>query len=297
MAVMVSGRDWISGLPSHLDRHQRALTTLLDFCEDTAAVTSLSVGCSLGRGAADELSDVDAAVGVGAPRGAAGADRVRDVEQALVDRLSDDHLVDALRDESLTGDFLIRRLFVQLADGVQLDLAVVAEAEVRRGDAAPDFVPLYREQDADDPGDAVPMPSAYDVSADQVRAWAFQGWRALLDADKHLRRGSCWEAHQRLEEARGQIWRLWATAQGTSYPWHGLSQALDHDPTSVPAGIEATVAGLAADDLRSAVLAGAAVLEEVSAAAARRFPTVLPTGLATYSRGVLADSLGDRRCR
>ena len=35
------------------------------------------------------------------------------------------------------------RIFAQFADRTQLDLAVIAEAEVRRGDAAPDFVPLY----------------------------------------------------------------------------------------------------------------------------------------------------------
>lgn len=132
------------------------------------------------------------------------------------------------------------------------------------------------------------MPSAYDVAAEQVRTWAFQGWRALLDADKYVRRNSPWEAHQRLEEARQHIWALWATALGTSYPWHGLSQVLDHDPSSLPDGIETTVAGLDLAELRSAVVASAAVLDDVSAAAARRCPTNLPTRLAAFTRAVLA---------
>ena len=133
-----------------------------------------------------------------------------------------------------------------------------------------------------------PMPSAYDVSGDQVRTWTFLGWRALLDADKYLRRGSAWEARQRLEECRQRIWQLWATATEASYPWHGLSQVLDHDPTTLPAGIDSTLAGLDLADLRAAVLVSADVLEAASAAAAERAPAALPTALATYARQLLA---------
>ncbi len=278
---MTDGRGWIAALGPGLERHGRTLLGLLDFCETTPAVTSLSVGCSLGRGAADELSDVDAAVGVDAALGAAGASRVRDVEQALVDHLGVDEAVDVLREETSSTDFLVRRVFVQRADGVQLDLAVIAESEVRRGEAAPDFVALYR---ADGVREVRSMPSAYDVSGDQVRTWTFLGWRALLDADKYLRRGSAWEAHQRLEECRDRIWQLWATATGASYPWHGLSQVLDHEPAAMPSRIDETVAGLDLADLRAAVLAAADVLEEASTAAAGRVPVALPTALATYTR-------------
>jgi predicted nucleotidyltransferase len=281
---MTQGHAWISALGPGLERHRHVLLGLLDFCETSPTVTSLSVGCSLGRGAADELSDLDAAVGVDADPGSAVASRVRDVELALVAHLGEDELVDVLREETSTSDFPIRKVFVQRADGLQLDLAVVAESEVRRGDAAPDFVAVYR---ADGVGESAPMPSAYGVSGDQVRSWAFLGWRALLDADKYLRRGSAWEAHQRLEEARHRIWQLWATATGASYPWHGLSQVLDHDPTTLPAGIDATVAGLDLADLRAAVLAAADVLDDASTAAAGRVPVTLPTALATYTRQVL----------
>jgi hypothetical protein len=148
------------------------------------------------------------------------------------------------------ADRLIRRIFAQFADGTQLDLAVMAEAEVRRGDAAPDFVSLYRAAWPPDPG----MPAAnsqagdepapaYAVAGEQVREWAFLGWCALIDADKYLRWGSLWEAHSRLHEARHHIWALWAAATGSLYPWHGLSQVLDHDPRNLPPGIQSTVAG------------------------------------------------------
>jgi predicted nucleotidyltransferase len=282
---MTHGHAWISALGPGLERHRHALLGLLGFCEASPTVTSLSVGCSLGRGAADELSDVDAAVGVDAEPGSAGASRVREVEQALVDHLGGDGLVDVLREETSSSDFLIRKVFGQRADGLQLDLAVVAEAEVRRGAAAPDFVAVYR---AEEVGEPPPRPSAYDVPGDQVRTWAFLGWRALLDADKYLRRGSAWEAHQRLEEVRHRIWQLWATATGASYPWHGLSQVLDHDPARLPAGIDSTVAGLDLTHLRAAVLAAADVLEDASAAAVDRVPAALPTALAAHARRRMA---------
>jgi hypothetical protein len=281
---MAQGQAWISALGAGLERQRQALLELLDFCETTEAVSSLSVGCSLGRGAADELSDVDAALGVDATRGEAGAEIVRGVEAALLGRLQGERLVDVLREETATGGFYARRVFAQLVDGVQLDLAVVAEGEVRRGDAAPDFVTVYL---SGAPAQRPPMPSAYDVSGDQVRTWAFQGWRALLDADKYLRRGSAWEAHQRLHEARQWIWRLWAAAEGAAYPWHGLSQVLDHDPDRLPPGVRSTVAGLDLVDLRRAVAASADVLDRSSTAAAGRWSATLPTAFAAYARGVL----------
>jgi hypothetical protein len=82
-------------------------------------------------------------------------------------------------------------------------------------------------------------PPADQVTAEQVREWAFHGWCALIDLDKYLRRGSLWEAHYRLNQARDQVWALWAAATGAIYPWHGLSQVLDNDPDRLPPGIGA----------------------------------------------------------
>ena len=105
---------------------------------------------------------------------------------------------------------------------------------------------------------------------------------ALIDADKYLRRGSLWEAHNRLHEARHHIWALWAAATGALYPWHGMSQVLDHDPRNLPPGIESTVAGLDTADLRRATRASAALLTKVSASAAHQCPADLPSAMAGY---------------
>lgn len=284
---MPDDRRWLAALPAELARQRRALQTLLEHCEKSPSVASLSVGCSIGRNAADALSDVDAAIGVLAPPGADGLEQVRQVEHSIIGLLPTiGALVDVLRQETATEAFVIRRVFAQYQDRLQLDLAVIAEPEVRRGDAAPDFVPLY--WSSGDPS-ASKGASAFEVSHEQLRDWSFLGWRALLDADKYIQRGSRWEAHQRLHEARERIWALWAAAQGATYPWHGLSQVLDQDPDRLPPGMKTTVTGLDLDDLRRAVVAAANLLDHTSALAARRWGADLDSRLATFVRRLLAD--------
>jgi hypothetical protein len=171
----------------------------------------------------------------------------------------------------------------------------MADAEIRRGGSEhPDFVVLYDTArqpaepgptEARQPGEPA---SGYAVTGEQLREWAFLGWCALIDLDKYLRRGSLWEAHNRLHHARDHIWALWAAAIGALYPWYGLSQVLDHDPGNLPPGIAATVAGLDAADLRRAAAASAAVLSHVSAAAAERCPAELPAAMADYVTRVLS---------
>ena len=294
----LAGRDWLAALPDELAAQRRVMAGLVDRCEAWPLATSLLVGCSLGRGAADALSDIDAAVGVDAERGQAGAERVETVEALVVAALPElGPLVDVLRHKTGPADQFARRIFAQFTDGTQLDLAVVAQAEIevrRSGGGAPDFIPLYQasgQAGSGGPDTRMPAhgsapsgepPAAYAVTGEQVREWAFHGWCALIDTDKYLRRGSLWEAHTRLHEARDRIWALWAAAQGAMYPWHGLSQVLDHDPGNLPPGIESTVAGLDATDLRRAARASAATLTAVSADAARRHLADLPEAMGAY---------------
>jgi hypothetical protein len=302
-AGALAGRDWLTALPEELAAQRRVMAGLVDRCEAWPLALSLLVGCSLGRGAADAFSDIDAALGVDALPGEAGAGRVGTVEALVVAALPElGALVDVLRHRTGPADQHVRGIFAQFADGTQLDLAVVAEAEIearRRRGGAPDFISLYqaparrdlRDRDGQMPvgagaSGAQPL-AAYAVTGEQVREWAFRGWCALIDADKYLRRDSLWEAHGRLHEARHYIWALWAAAHGALYPWHGLSQVLDHDPGNLPPGIESTVAGLDPAGLRRAARASAKVLTTASEAAARRHPADLPAPMAAYVTGVL----------
>jgi hypothetical protein len=233
---VLTGRAWLGALPEELAAQRRVMARLADLCKTWPQVMSLLVGCSLGRGAADALSDIDAALGVDAPPGAAGAGRIETAEAMVAAALPEmGTVVDVLRHQVGPESQHVRRIFAQFADGVQLDLAVVAETEIetrRRTGGAPDFVPLH--------------------------------------------------------EARHYIWVLWAASNGAMYPWHGLSQVLDHDPGNLPPGIESTVAGLDAPGLRRAARASADVLATVSQAAARRHPADLPAAMAAYVTGALS---------
>jgi len=288
----LAGRAWLAALPDELAAQRRVMAGLVDRCEVWPLAASLLVGCSLGRGAADALSDIDAALGVDAEPGRPGAERVGTVEALVVDALPElGPLVDVLRHRTGAADQWVRRIFAQFADGTQLDLAVVADAEIelrRSSGGAPDFIALYRASARPGSGGPDEAPAAYAVTGDQVREWAFLGWCALIDTDKYLRRESLWEAHGRLHEARDRIWALWAAAHGAMYPWHGLSQVLDHDPGNLPPGIESTVAGLDAAGLRRAARASTGILTAVSAAAARRHPADLPEAMAAYVTHVLS---------
>jgi hypothetical protein len=290
VTTALSGRAWLAALPDELAAQRRVLTGLLDRSEKWPQVTSLVVGCSLGRGAGDELSDIDGAMGVDTEPGEAGAEPVRATVAMLVAALPElGTLVDVLLHRVGDAGQWVQRIFAQFANGTQLDLAVLAQAGIEmrfRDGGAPDFVSLYPDRQPDD-GE---RGAAYAVTGDQVREWAFLGWCALIDADKYLRRDSLWEAHNRLNGARHHIWQLWAAANGALYPWHGLSQVLDHDPGNLPPGIQSTVAGLDAADLRRAARASAEVLATVSAAAARRQPAELPAAMADYVTRALTKS-------
>lgn len=289
------GSRWLAALPSELVGQRNLLAQLLDLCAATPPVSSLSVGCSLGRGAGDALSDVDVVLGVDTARGAPGADQVLTVEHAVVAAVCDgDFVVDTLRDQVGPPNRYIRRVFAQYRDGLQLDLAITAETEVRRGRAAPDFVSLYRSstppaaRNEPDGPQAVRFAAADTVTADQIYEWTFLGWCALTDVGKYLHRRSLWEAHNRLHEARGRVWALWAAANGALYPWHGLSQVLDQDPQTLPPGIEATVARLEHADLQRAAHATAQVLAQVSRVAAAKHRAQLPADMADYVTSRLA---------
>lgn len=283
------GRRWLAALPAELVGQRNLLAQLLDLCPTTPLVSSFSVGCSLGRGAGDALSDVDAVLGVDTARGGPGAEQVLTVEHAVVAAVCDgDVVVDVLRDQVGPPDRFIRRVFAQYRDGLQLDLAIAAETEVRRGRAAPDFVSLYRSstppaaQNGLGGPEAARFPAADTVTTDQIYEWTFLGWCALADVGKYLHRRSLWEAHNRLHEARGRVWALWAAARGALYPWHGLSQVLDQEPPVLPPGMEATVARLEHADLQRAAHATAQVLAQVSQVAAAKHRAQLPTDLAVY---------------
>jgi ADP-ribose pyrophosphatase YjhB (NUDIX family) len=263
-------REWLAALPAQLQAQRRIMERLLNLCLAQPAARVFLVGCSIGRGAADELSDVDCFVGC-QPEGV--GEVVSAVRAALPEM---GELVDALEHpyQQLT------RIVGQFSGCVQLDLVV---GPAHQGRAA-DEVVLF---DPDGLMTTDRVVSADIVTAETVREWAFLGWEALADLVKYLRRGSLWEALARLNEARDRTWALWAAARKARYPAFGLSQVLDRDPGDLPDGIEATVAGLDAVGLRAAAIASGMVLKQVSALAAQVHGGTLPDALARHVMALL----------
>jgi hypothetical protein len=223
------------------------------------------------RGAGDELSDLDLGIGVSDeawPRALAPL-------AEMLRRLDDP--IDVLEHEieEWCGR-PHRRFFVQYDTGLQLDL-VAMQATARTG-LPPGSIALY------DPDGRLAEPMAvttHNASAADVTEWTWLAWIALGDLDKYLRRGSAWEALDRLHDARSLTWRLAAVAAQLPYPRFGLTTLLDGEGP-LPDGIEASVAGLDPGALQTAALALAGVLAAVSEAAATVVGGVPPRAMAAY---------------
>jgi len=229
------------------------------------------------RSAGDRYSDLD--LGLGA-RQKAWPDCLQTINK-LVAPLGE--VVDVLHHQIAEwGDRPHQRTFVQFRNGVQLDLeAFPIPPSVG---LSPQSIALY---DPDGLLRQTVTPRIMQAGRSDIREWAFLGWTALADLTKYLRRGSLWEAMQRLHEARTQVWRLWAAAQDLPYPLFGLTAVLDEPWAGIPPGIESTVAALELNDLLRAGQACALLLEGAGALAAERWQAELPSDMAIYVRSGL----------
>jgi hypothetical protein len=247
----------MAALEGRLPRHHEVLRRLIEGVRGDARVMQLSVACSLGRGAGDELSDIDAELSLEPGAWPAGLELVEPLVRSA------GPVVELLH-HRWGAEAASRRTAVVYENGVQLDL-MVWPASVWSGMHPPDTVVLHATRAVfTRPWE----PSRGAATAEQVQEWWFLGWWALLDADKYLRRGSVWEAQARLEEARAAVWRLCAVAQGLPFAEHGITALLDAPQPRLPAGMEATSGGIDADGLRATVERCAEVLEAQWEAAA-----------------------------
>ncbi|MDQ3880640.1 MAG: hypothetical protein M3295_06180 [Chloroflexota bacterium] len=267
-------REWIASLP--LRSHAAVLSALLDAVERDERLRFVELCCSVARGTGDELSDLDLGLGVA---DAAWPDAL-DVVAPMLRGLSD--VVDLLEHQiDQWGSRPHRRFFAQYSTGVQVDL-VALPASVRTGLPA-GSVALY------DPDGRLAQPLAVPTEradADQVREWAFLAWVALADADKYLRRGSAWEAADRVEQARREVWRLAAAGEGVPFPAFGLTSLVDH-ASPMPAGIDETLVPLDAGKLRDAAIRLARIVRREAERAAAATGSPAPQELARYVTGRL----------
>lgn len=277
----MDGLKWVENLPGEVAGQRDVLRRLLAAISRDQCWRWLEVSCSLAQRRGDRWSDIDAGLGVADRQWLEALDGLPRLLEGLED------VVDALYHSlPAMGEQPHQRAFVQFASGVQLDLVAVP-AHLPKG-KQPESVILY---DPDrlrtDPWD----PSVLQPDAETIREWTFLGWAALADLAKYLRRGSLWEAAERLHEARSQVWRLWAAGMGLRYPMYGLTTVLDHPESSIPPGIEATVAALDAADVHRAALACSVLLREMAKLTGETWHVPLPDEYACYVAGLLDRAL------
>jgi len=242
--VRADADRWLRSLPKELAPHREVMLGLVREAERDPGIRVLVVGCSIGRGAADELSDVDAMYAV---IDTAWNDALRD-SAGVVRRVGDvidmhQQIIDPANRELPP----YQHTFAQYASGVQLDL-VVALARERQA-PRPDWIVLY-----DPDGRIVGEAKSSAATEEHVRQWMHIALVHLSACAKYLTRGSLWEANAQLEAARAELWRLWAVAERIADPQYGLTAVLDAPDAPMPENIEATVAGLDRRALRSAAM-------------------------------------------
>jgi hypothetical protein len=272
--------SWLDSLPSELERQRIVITKMIDTARADDRIRVVIVGCSIGRGAADALSDIDALIGV----------RPEHWEAACTDSRSWVESWDAPIDlwqivlpEGAPDDKKYQHTYSQYASGVELDLVVSRV----RGDwrRRADWVVLY-DQDGVVPTDVTP----YSHSVNEVRQWGYAALTRLNALAKYVARGAFWEAHLCLENARADIWRICALADGVPDAQFGVTAVFDDPRRPVPHEMARTVAGLESGALRDAAIACCDVLV---AAWPRAMSAIgssdAPPPLAAYVRRRLSD--------
>lgn len=232
-------RAWINGLPRVVAAQAAVLLRLLEATEADSRIRAFRLRGSVARGTADKYSDLDTRIWIGDDQ----------YEAALAD------LPNLVRSIGPTLDILFETpgspyLFVQFADGVQLELSSgrVSEASGRDHGVV---VLLDRDGLWEQPYQPTP--------AWEQDLWLGWAWIALFDIDKHLRRDSLWEALTTLEKARSLLLCHHAAETGMRDPEYGVTSVLDYGG-ELPEGLESTVAGLDAAEIRRAAFACAELL-------------------------------------
>jgi hypothetical protein len=263
---VVDAREWIDRLGGELVVQARLLRGLLDAIEPDPVWEWAELSCSVAEGRGDAMSDLDLGLGHRGEQPPPVA-AVTDLLTGLSDVVE---VADAPWDD-------FHRWWVQYENGGQVDL-VVMPAAVRPG-RAPGSVALL-----DRTGQLAETftPGVWTACPDDPRRWLLDGWEALSNVNKYLRRGSVLEAVDQLARARQRIFQLWAAGEGVPYPSFGLTSLLDH-PATLPPDIAATYATPDGSAVGAALSAA-----HTLAAAGRHAQPGLDTPLRAYVIGRLA---------
>lgn len=242
---MTTPGDWLRSLPPELNAQRAIIDSFLATARGDDRIRAFVVGCSLGRGAADRLSDVDAMFGVrpDAWDSAIASSRVWVQQAGAVVDLNQLLLPEG---DARAKDY--QHTYALYANGVELDLTVSRMRDDWRRRS--DWIVLY---DADN---SIPAAvTAWTQSADDLKRWGYAALTRLNALAKYVERGAAWEAHLCLELARADVWRICAVKEHVPDAQFGVTAVFDDPRRPVPNGIERTVAGLDQADLVAAARA------------------------------------------
>jgi hypothetical protein len=258
--VPFDARGWIAGLGPGLAVQARLLDGLLTAVEADPRWEWLELGCSVAAGRGDELSDLDLGAGYTDEAALPGVDAMLRGLGPVVD----------LSAAPYDG---VPRWWVQYADGGQIDL--VAMPAARRPGLAPDGVALLDRTGRLAVGFT---PSVWRAGPDDPRHWVMDGWEALSNVVKYVRRGSLLEAVDQVHRVRERIFQLWAAGSGVPYPAFGLTSLLDEPVPDLPPGI----ASCYAVPERESVVAAARAAAQLLGVAGERAQSGLDTPLREF---------------
>ena len=166
------------------------------------------------------------------------------------------------------------RWWVQYSDGAQLDL-VVAPADERPG-RAPGAVVLLDRSGGRFATEFVPK--VLHAAPHEPEQWLLDGWEALSNVAKYLRRGSTLEAIEQIHRARQRVFQLWSVGEHVDYPRFGLTSLLDATSATLPPNVESTYCLVGQESATAAACALARLLR----IAGRHANPALDTPLSEY---------------
>ena len=236
-------------LVGRLPRHGALLDAMRSAVVADERWRFLELGCSLGAGAGDDLSDIDAGIGY-IELSSSGVDGAITEFAARIGEPVD--LIVHGMDGSPSG---VRRLAATYSDGLQLDL-VFMPAGIRAG--RPDRTIVLVDKDHQLDREVTPA-RRLPPSVEEAREWAVLGWWAVATAGKYVRRRSLFEAVHAIDEARTYALRLWAAGHSIPYAAFGLTSLLDFPPFELPALLLSTYA--VPDDPSNVAAANVAVAD------------------------------------
>ena len=279
-----SSAAWSSALRDALPVHAAVVAALAAAVEREDRWRSMVVGCSLGAGRGDHLSDVDAGV---SHDGTLSGDELLAAGRELAAEIGTPRDLLAHRMEGWPADSC--RIAAEYEHGVQLDLALFP-APWRR--SRPTEISIVDK----DGGLTDLVIVAADVAERrrraQAREWTMLGWWAVSAAAKYIARRSMFEAALAIDAARGHALCLAALAQDVRDPQYGLVSILDDAGGRLPDGLPATYGRPDhADEIHRAGVAVAGVLAAAVHAVEQRFALDLDTPWAALATSRLSDAV------